>query len=266
MECHLSNSISLLGGNPPLGTAPRPTGSVRWEKLPSVCPGCSFSVYWPNITSTSISFLFLFLTLLPFSGLHPAYNGPEEQYYIKTKQEKWTKLHESWQWKGQEEKWEKIGWRNGKYFREWLPCWPAEAGWGHKQKAQQITAGRGGLGESGQGLGAQGKQGMNVWDGEQKATRADGEGVKIDQRAGSSVIATWHSSQTRIKHYLCSFAFLGCQGENGNPPAAQLCLAALVPRICCYGWALLEHSCMKGARVGLSVLLVLNCTCICSML
>lgn len=76
---------------------------------------------------------------------------------------------------------------------------------------------------------------MNVWDGEQKATRADGEGVKIDQRAGSSVIATWHSSQTRIKHYLCSFAFLGCQGVNGNPPAAQLCLAALVPRNCCHG-------------------------------
>lgn len=117
------------------------------------------------------------------------------------------------------------------------------------------------------GAGSPGKAGHEEHrDGEQKASRADGEGVKIDQRAGSSVIATWHSSQTRIKHYLCSFAFLGCQEVNGNPPAAQLCLAALVPRNCCHRWALLEPSCMKGAQVSLSVLLVLNCTCICSML
>lgn len=133
--------------------------------------------------------------------------------------------------------------------------------------AQQTTAGRGGLGESGWGLAPQRKQSTKVWDGERKATRADGEGVKIDQRVwpGRSVITTWQSSQTRIQHYLCSFAFLGCQEGNGTPPAAGLCLAALVPRSCSHGWALLEHSCVKGARFSLSVLLVLNFTCICSV-
>lgn len=79
-----------------------------------------------------------------------------------------------------------------------------------------MEAGRGGLGESSQGLGPLRKQGLKGWDGEQKAARADGEGVKIDQRPGRSIITTWHSSQTRIKHYLCSFAFLGCQEVSGT--------------------------------------------------
>lgn len=71
---------------------------------------------------------------------------------------------------------------------------------------------------------------MRAWDGEQTAIKADGEGVQIDKRVGRSVIIMWHSLQTRIKHYLCSFALLGCQEVNANPPAAELCLVALVPR------------------------------------
>jgi len=107
--------------------------------------------------------------------------------------------------------------------------------------------GRGGLGESGQMLGRQRKQDTRGWDGEQKATKADGEGVKIDQRAGRSVITTWHSSQTRIKCYLCSFAFLGCQEVNGNPPAAQVVGGCSGPRdllswMSCAGAQLHERS------------------------
>lgn len=54
----------------------------------------------------------------------------------------------------------------------------------------RVEAGRGGLGESSQGLGPPRNQGLKGWDREKKAARADGEGVKIDQRPGRSIITT----------------------------------------------------------------------------
>lgn len=48
-----------------------------------------------------------------------------------------------------------------------------------------------------------------------KTSRAQGEGVKIDQKPGRSIVTTGQLSQTRTMHYLCSFALLGCQEVNG---------------------------------------------------
>lgn len=54
----------------------------------------------------------------------------------------------------------------------------------------RVEPGRGGLGESSQGLRPPRKQGLKGWDRGKKAARADREGVKIDQRPGRSIITT----------------------------------------------------------------------------
>lgn len=72
----------------------------------------------------------------------------------------------------------------------------------------RVEAGRGGLGECSQGLRPPRKQGLKGWNRGKKAVRADGEGVKIDQRPGRSIITTCQSSCSGYRIISAALHFL----------------------------------------------------------